>query len=271
MLKRKFLVLAIVLTLLVMVGYLVWNSGIITRLQARDHLNKGVKAYEVQRYVEAEQQFKDSIQLDPDLTTALLYLATTYRQRYRPGDSDEKNIQAAQLAILTFEEVLSKVSEDPGLQLNAIANIAGIYFHLEEFDKAKQWHKKRLEVDPSNPEPLYGIGTINWQLSNGKTGVNGSNVGNLDDEEKQRIDGLAEEGIEALKRALEINPRYTEAMSYLNLLYREKAYLSSETEEKDRWEREADKLALQAMEVRRELEREEEHARREVFSGQDGD
>ena len=46
------------------------------KLQARDQLNKGVKAYKASRFEQAVENFKNANQLDPNLTVAKLYLAT---------------------------------------------------------------------------------------------------------------------------------------------------------------------------------------------------
>jgi hypothetical protein len=56
-------------------------------------------------------------------------------------------------------------------------------------------------------------------------------------------------------------------MEYLNLAYREKAELAGEDDEaRSQWLKEADKLALQAVEKRRQQQREAERERRQVFS-----
>ncbi len=73
-----------------------------------------------------------------------------------------------------------------------------------------------------------------------------------------------DEGIDSLKKALELDPEYVDAMQYLNLLYREKAKLELDEEAKRDWEREADRLALDALDLKRKLEAEAEEARRQV-------
>ena len=36
------------------------------KLQARDHLNKGVQAFKTAKYTQAVDHFKEAVQLDPD-------------------------------------------------------------------------------------------------------------------------------------------------------------------------------------------------------------
>ncbi len=99
--------------------------------------------------------------------------------------------------------------------------------------------------------------------------MTGESVEFLSEERTAEINQLVDEGIASLKKALEIDPQYVDAMQYLNLLYREKAKLTAEEEEKISWEREADTLALQALDLKREQEEAEEEARKRVMAGEE--
>ena len=253
---------------LLMGTLLVSGCSYVEKLKARDQLNKGVNSYSGERYEEAVEFFQTAIRLDPELSVAYLYLATTYRAQFQPGSQSMANLQQAQKAISTFQKVLDMDPnvEDPLLAANAMANIATIYNGLGDYEKAKEWQLKRVDVEPGNPEPLYGIGTIDWQLAYDKTGMTGENVEYLTEEEAAQVHKDVEEGIQVLKQALDIRPDYHDAMQYLNLLYREKAKLTTDEEEKTKWQSEADKLALQALQIKRKQEAEAERARRS-FSG----
>jgi len=54
------------------------------KLEARDQLNKGVRAYKNARYEEAIQHFQEAVRLDPTYPSAELYLATAYAQSVVP-------------------------------------------------------------------------------------------------------------------------------------------------------------------------------------------
>src|SRR5450759_2289238 len=63
-----------------------------SKLRARDQLNKGVQSYKNAKYEEAIEHFKNAVELDSNLVTARLYLATAYAQQYIPGaDSPDNN------------------------------------------------------------------------------------------------------------------------------------------------------------------------------------
>ena len=250
-------------TALILTALLGAGCGYISWLQARDQLNKGVKAYSLEKFEEAIEHFERAAELDPELSTSYLYLGMAYRAQFVPGGMSQENLERAQRAISTFETVI-ELENNPGSDnsINGMAHIAGIYQGLNDFDQAKEWYRKRIEVDQKNPDPLYGIAVIDWQLSYDKTGMMGDNVENLEEEERVKVAELVEEGVESLKTALEIDPDHTDAMQYLNLLYREKAKLEEDPEERQNWVREADRLSLQALEVKKRLEEEAERARR---------
>ena len=264
-LKRHWLLVALVALAVTASG-----CSTIQHLRARDHLNRGVKAYTAQQYAEAIENFESAVDLDPSLLDAYLYMAITYRAEFVPQSTGADNMELGRKAVETFEMILERAApDDAQRRATAMANLAGIYSGMGDYDEAKSWYRRRLESEPDNPEPMYGIGTIDWQLSYDETGMNGEGVELLEDERKAQINGLVDEGIDALKQALEKNPRYTEAMQYLNLLYREKAKLAEDEEERGDWELQADRLALQALELKREQQREEEEARRTVTGGDD--
>lgn len=247
-----------VLVALVLVAVMASGCTFYGKLKARDNLNKGVTAYSNKDYTKAEAFFKEAIKYDPELLHAWLYLATTYRVQVPPIKTND-GVAMANKAIAAFEDVL-KV--DPKNE-NAMASIAGLYVSpLEDRDKAREWQRKRMEIDPKNPEPLYYAATLDWQEVYEKTGQTGEGAEGMPDEERAQLNAKVDDGVTLLKQALEMKPDYTDAMQYLNLLYREKAKLTANADEKKKWLREADSLALNAIAVKRKLEEEAEKQRR---------
>lgn len=251
-----------VLVALVLVAVMASGCTFYAKLKARDNLNKGVTAYSNKDYTKAEAHFKEAINYDPELLHAWLYLATTYRVQVPPIKTPDGEAMAKK-AIAAFEDVL-KV--DPKNE-NAMASIAGLYVSpLEDRDKAREWQRKRMDVDPKNPEPLYYSATLDWQEVYDKTGQTGENVESLSADEKTQLNTKVDDGVSLLNQALKLKPDYTDAMQYLNLLYREKAKLSANADEKKKWLREADGLALNAIAVKRKQEEEAEKQRKMLKS-----
>jgi tetratricopeptide (TPR) repeat protein len=211
---------------------MVLSMGGCNRLQARDQLNKGVEAYKSAHYEEAIGHFQRATELDPSLPMAKSYLATALAQNVVPGLTTADNLKNAQQAISMFEEVLVKEPND----VNSLKQIAGIYFSIKNFDKAKEYQKKVLSVDPKDPEAAYTVGVIDWTLAHENTlkalagaGLNDDGEGNTKapkkvlEEIKQQNEPLVTEGLQYLNQALANRSNYDDAMSYMNLTYRRKA------------------------------------------------
>ena len=261
--KIRSMILCGVLVLAILVSF----SGckFADQLKARDILNKGVADYTSKRYDDAVAKFQESIELDPELKDAYLYLATAYRAQFVPFAQSPENLQKGQQAIDTFQKVL----ELEPTNTNSIISIAGIHRDRSEPDIAKEWFRKLMDNPDTKADALYNIASINYNLVDDATGKDGENIENLTEEELAETEGLVDEAIESLKEALNLKPDHTDAMEYLNLFYREKAELAQDEEERDRWETEADKLALQAVEIARQKKIDEERARKQVFSAEE--
>jgi len=184
------------------------------KLQARDNLNKGIKAFREGKFERAVEFFDNATKLDPELTNAELYLATAYAQQYIPDVDSPDNVKFAENAIKTFESVANK---DPK-NTNAIAGLAGMYQSLHKYEKAVEYYKKQTEIEPDNPVPYYAIGSTDWILVYNKQNP-------LPDDQKAV---LVAEGLQYVDKALEKNPSYEEAMTYKNLLLRQKALLTKD-------------------------------------------
>jgi tetratricopeptide (TPR) repeat protein len=223
------------LTLGLLAAFLMMVAGC-DKLRARDNLNKGIKAFKEGHFERAVDFFTTATQLDPELTNAELYLATAYAQQYIPGAPSEENQKFADNAIQTFEKVLQK---DPK-NTHAVAGIAGIYQSQLQFQKAREYYKKQTEIEPTNPTPFYAIGSLAWYIVYDKNAPPP-----LTDQPP-----IVEDGLDSLNKALALNPDYDEAMTYMNLLLREKARLTPSEEEKKKLMSEADEWFNRAIATR---------------------
>lgn len=210
-----------------------------TKLKARDELNKGVQAFSNAQYPEAVDHFEESIELDPEFTTARLYLATAYMSQYIPGAESPENLEMARTAMDEFKKVLEV---EPNNSV-ALASIASLHFHQKQFDEAEEWYHKLIEADPEYKEAYYTLGVIAWTRSfqprmeaRSELGMKPEDPGPLKDEEirtklKEEFMPVIDEGLESLQKAIDIDPEYDDAMAYLNLLHRERADLMDTKEE----------------------------------------
>ena len=246
----KWLAVVIVIAALPLCG-----CGFVTKLRARDSLNKGVKAFTEQKYDEAAKFFEESLRLDPEFEIARMYLATTYTSQFVPGSPDPKSNEMAEKAVATFKDVVSAGKEGPNI--NAMLSIASLYYQLKKYDESKEWCRKIQEVDPQNAEALYRIAVINFDDSLKKTGLQGENVEFLNAEEKTHTLADIDEGLQVLEKALQIKPDYFDAMEYQNLLWREKAKFEKDEKAKNELIRQADMVAQKSLALRLKAQEEE--------------
>jgi tetratricopeptide (TPR) repeat protein len=239
------------------------------KLKARDQLNKGVAAYRDGKYDQAIEFFKDAKDNDPTLTNARLYLATAYATQYIPGAPSDENIRMGQAAVKEFQDVLSadanNISAIDGIG-SILFNMAGTPYTRERFEESKKYHMKHIALKPEDPEPYYWIGVIDWTLtyrSNLETRGTWrlAHPGKpLKDEDPMPPDvrgsyikdngQLIDEGIDNLKKALELRPDYDDAMAYLNLLLRRKADEAATPDERASLLKQADDLVEKAKEIK---------------------
>jgi tetratricopeptide (TPR) repeat protein len=208
------------------------------QLKARDQLNKGVQAYKSARFEEAVEHFQNAIKLQPDFKNAKLYLGTAYASQVVPDVKTADNIKNANNAIAIFQEVLD---QDPN-NVIALKQIASLYLDIDQSDKAKEYQQKVLALKPDDAVAYYTIGQIDWKKAYNNSIPVRNALGQQDDgsplKDKnaclklQAENGpLVEEGITNLQKAIDNRKDYSDAMAYINLLYRRKAELECGNDE----------------------------------------
>jgi tetratricopeptide (TPR) repeat protein len=239
------------------------------KLKARDLLNKGVTAFKNGQYDQAVDQFQKAKEADPDLINARLYLATAYATQYIPGAPSDQNKKLGEQAVAEFKEVLEKDSKN----LNAIDGIGSILFQMagtpyepKMFEESKKYHQMHIQIKPEDPEPYYWIGVIDWTLAfRGNAELRKDyNEKNIKKQVKEtdalpstvradyvtKYGSMIDEGIDNLKKAIDLRPDYDDAMAYLNLLYRRKADAVDSADQRAELQKQADDLVDKVKEVK---------------------
>ena len=221
------------------------------KLRARDKLNKGVQAYKANQTDRAIEDFKEAKDFDPSLTNARLYLATAYAAQYIPGAPSDDNVRMGQQAMQEWQEVLDK---DPN-NLNSIDGIGSILysmastpFNAKKMEESKSYHEKHIQIKPTDPEPYYWIGVIDWSIAfrgnkDMREEYNKTAKKTIKDTDpmppalaaqfQQKYGPVVEEGLADLQKAMDLRPNYDDALAYLNLLYRQKADMEATPDARD--------------------------------------
>ncbi len=173
--------------------------------------------------LEAFKRFKDLKPADPRGDT--LYVQTLFdAERY-----DELSKM--------FEQRLVRNPKD----IDAVNGLIQVYTKANKTEEALTWYQKKAEIKADEPEAQYSVGVFLWQQLMQKGGGDKASFDPRPDPNKpkekkeaplfgmgdivsqQRVD-YADLGIEFLNKAVALKPKYPEAMTYLNLLYRQKSF-----------------------------------------------
>lgn len=241
------------------------------KLRARDLLNQGVKAYKVAQFDQAEEDFRQAANLDPTLKTARLYLATAYASQFVPGSPSPQNLHYGQEAIAQFKKVLDT---DPH-NLSAIDGLGSMLFNMgttpfdeSTLEKAKQYHEEHIKLQPGAAQPYYWVGVIDWTIAfhanralreaynshikRKKDAItfNDPLPAKLRDQFSSNYGQIIDDGIQAVKKAIQLRPEYADAMAYLNLLYRQKADVVASKDQRAALLKQADQLVNEVKQIK---------------------
>jgi tetratricopeptide (TPR) repeat protein len=111
------------------------------------------------------------------------------------------------------------------------------------FEDAIQTMERCAELDPDDPNGFYKVATFHWDKAYRDP--------TLTDEQKNEYADL---GIEAVEKALAIDPTFWEAIISKGLLYRVKAQVAPNRSERKKYLEQAQILQKQALELRQEQE-----------------
>ncbi|HEX9201429.1 MAG TPA: hypothetical protein VF865_17865 [Acidobacteriaceae bacterium] len=206
-----------------------------TTLQAQAAINGGMAAFKNGQYADAAAAFSVATRLDPGNEEAHLYLGTAYAFQVVPYLLTPENKQMALSALAEFDAVL-KIHPD---NLSAIKQAASIDRDIQRYDDALLMEKRAVAINPNDAEAIYVIGYIDWDKANRNAirlltedGVTDDGKGNASllphacQELRAANTALVNDGIVNLKRAIELKPDNSDAMQYLQLMYRRHADLA---------------------------------------------
>jgi tetratricopeptide (TPR) repeat protein len=241
------------------------------KLKARDQLNRGIQSFKSGQTDAAIEDFKRATELDPNLMMAKLYLGTAYQSSYIPGAPSDENQRMGKQALEEYQEVLNA---DPnnldaidrvGALLNAMASVP---FSPDLMNQSKTYWEKHIALKADDPEPYYWIGVIDWNLAwksnmaaraafnhipaNYKKQVHDDQPMPSDLRDKFGTDyaKTVDEGLTALKKAIDLKPDYDDAIAYLSLLDRQKADMTADPAQRDELLKTADNLMDQVKQIK---------------------
>lgn len=240
------------------------------KIKARMEIKKGNEFFRATQYQAALASYQEALKLDPNAEKIHKNIGLAYMALYQPGSKHPKDLEFAakaieQLtgyvagypqdrkareflvsmylatdrydeAIVFYQDLLKSKADDT----KAMQSLASMYFKKGDFDKGMEWENKRAALEPNNPEAYLMIGVQAWDRS--------YHYPDIDPATRAKI---VEGGLAALDKALKIKADNFDALTYTNLLYREKAKIETDPEKQQELIAAADKYRQQALDLRK--------------------
>ena len=244
------------------------------KIKSKQEIKKGNDFLKAAQYQSALSAYQEALRLDPGESKLHKHIGIAYMGMYQPGSKHPKDLEFAQKAIDNLKQYVAEYPDDAksreyliSMYLNterfedaidfyqaevlkrnpkdakAMQSLAMLYFKKGDFDNGVKWLKERLNVVESpeeRAEVYYLIGVQAWDRS--------YNFPDLDPVFRAQI---VEDGMQALNKAVEMKPGYFEAISYINLLYREKAKMEADPVKKQEYTDLANKYLQEALALRK--------------------
>jgi tetratricopeptide (TPR) repeat protein len=230
-----------VVLLAIFVGLAAASAGC-TKVEARGLAKQGNELYRAGKFDLALAKFEQAARLDPDLPLLHLHAgyaamslasasegptsvkyskkaADAFRRYMKLAPDDDRGPKfylqtlldagRAQEAIKFLEGQHRKNPRD----VKVVSSLGQVASKAGDFKSALKWYEKRAALLPGEAKARYLIGTVCWEHLYKNKGVVGA----------ARVQ-IADRGIAALEQAIELEPATPgESLTYINLLYRERA------------------------------------------------
>jgi TonB family protein len=213
-------------------------------------LRRGSEAYKSGRLQSAAEAFQKAVELNPGDRTGHLYLASTWLDQYVPGSDSAKNLELVTRAEIEFLRVLDIDPENK----TAILSLGSLSFQQAEvmpdspekarkLESARAWYEKLVRLDPEQKDAYYWLGVIawsnwypKWMNARSQCGLKSGEAGPITDSTirrqlKDQYGSTIENAVFNFEKALEIDPKYEDALGYMNLLVRTRADLRDTKQE----------------------------------------
>jgi tetratricopeptide (TPR) repeat protein len=137
------------------------------RVQARAAFKDGNKAYVEENFRQAIEHYERAIELDPSITPAYFYLASSYQALFRPAKDTPENDQLLVTAIDLYKKTLEVTKAgasdtDKQVRMNTLSALTSIYSEepYRNFDTAISYANELVQEKPDDIHNLFAMANL---------------------------------------------------------------------------------------------------------------
>lgn len=177
--------------ILILIAALV-GSGIVpsdalasTRKERR-LISKGNDAYKQRNFADAQTLYQAALEENSASAEALYNLGLSQiRQIVNINDTTPENKSKLDVARKNFQNVAGMAKDKPGLAAKANLNLGNIEFKAKEFQKAVDYYKQALRIDPNDDKARKNLRIAQLNLKNQQNQQNQDNQNQNQDQKNQ--------------------------------------------------------------------------------------
>lgn len=149
-------------------------------------VTKGNKLYTERKFVEAESVYQEALRENPQSTSARYNLGLSQlRQVKNLKDSTPKTQKLIEGARQNFTEAARQAKERPGIAAKANYNLGNMEFNMEQYQKAIDYYKQSLRIDPNDDNARRNLRIAQKKLQQQNKDKNQQKQDQQDQKDKQ--------------------------------------------------------------------------------------
>lgn len=181
--------LVYILVLAVMAASSVFTVSAESTRKERRLINRGNTLYKERKFVEAQNTYQEAISENPASAEARYNLGLSMvRQVANPADTSTRNRALLDGARKNFSEVASLARTKPGLAAKANFNLGNLEFNAKDYQKAVDYYKQALRIDPSDDFARKNLRIAQKNLQKQNQDQNKDNNQDKQDKDKDKND-----------------------------------------------------------------------------------
>lgn len=216
MMFRKGIHTALLILLVVAVVFLSTSCSKLkpSNLMANHWFTKANHSFTDNLYRQAIEEYEKTLEYNPELLEAHHFLGESYKNLYKPGAEDERNVEIGQKAL----DSLKKALEIEPRNKDIIFSLGDMYDKLRNFEEAEKLYLMILELEPTNMGNYYVVAEFYKRYAGSaeeeKEGEEGE-----DAEAKPQGKTPFEKATEMYLRRIETDPESEQGYAYIASFY----------------------------------------------------